>query len=67
MPTDLKPAHDALESLVKELKTKDLTHLRATGPTRFKDGVAWLDGLEEALREVRSWCKGFSIDAEPKR
>jgi hypothetical protein len=68
----LSPARDALLELIAELKDKDLGKLIPTRGTRFKDGAAWFEGLQEMAREIETWCDAdatrrdrFTIDVPP--
>ena len=64
---ELKPAHDALVNLLKQLEGMDVKPLRPNGTVEgiTTDPMAWVEQVKRAERELRGWCRGFGIDVEP--
>ena len=65
-----KAAHEALETLIAEIKEVGLSGRtrRNTGDTNALSNTAaqWLNTLERAAAEIPEWCDAFSPDVKPK-
>jgi hypothetical protein len=77
MPIALKPAHEALETLLKQLDSlppEALFALEGTvrkkqPPPRLQNAQSWIEALRMAKQGLEEWCPGggFSLDQAPKR
>jgi hypothetical protein len=65
---ELKPAHDALVNLLKQLEGMDVSDLTPNGEVEgiTTTPLAWVDQIKRAERELRGWCRGFGIDVKPR-
>ena len=77
MAVALKPTHDALDKLIRELKSLPKEKLmeleskvknKKTAPT-LTTASSWLAALEMARDGLEEWCRGggFIIDSEPEK
>lgn len=62
---ELSPAHTALREAVNNLmknRAKSLKDLKKppTTITKFADGLEWATGLDDALKELETWCTANS-------
>jgi hypothetical protein len=64
---NLKPAHDALQTLLQDIEAAGEDNLPATRGTTIPLRADWLATLKKTRAALPEWCDGFLLEVQSKR
>jgi hypothetical protein len=64
---NLKPAHDALQTLLQEIAAAGEENLPPTRGTIIPQRGVWLKSLKETRAALADWCDGFFLEVSSKK